>query len=155
MIELLSIATRLADCLHYLRGVKYFHAYNADNKDLNKALELSETAHADLLVLCNRADFVFRSRFSQEIHQIFINLNTTLKEVADKLNWQPAYLSDYYADKRLLSDDDALTLSNFLQDFGYSYSPKSLQQLQREAICIELTKNDFVNELQRMVWGKK
>lgn len=144
MIELLSISARLADCLHYLRGVKYFHVDNdVNNKDLNMALELGEKAHSDLLVFCDRSDFVFRSRFSQEIHQIFINLNMTLKDVADKLNWQPAYLSSYYADKRFLSDNDALALSNLLQDFGYNYSPKSLQQLQREAVCIDLTKKRF------------
>lgn len=49
--NLLVICAKMADCLHYLRSVRFFHADNINNPDLNKALEIGEKVHADLLAL--------------------------------------------------------------------------------------------------------
>lgn len=51
MTNLLPTCAKMADCLHYLRSVRFFHADNIDNPDLIKALEIGEKVHADLLAL--------------------------------------------------------------------------------------------------------
>ena len=51
MIKLLTIATHLADSLHYLRGVRFDVTDVADNADYQKALELGQKAHEQLLAM--------------------------------------------------------------------------------------------------------
>lgn len=51
MTNLLPTCAKMADCLHYLRSVRFFHTDNIDNPDLIKALEIGEKVHADLLAL--------------------------------------------------------------------------------------------------------
>lgn len=96
-------------------------------------------------------DFTFRSRFSREIREIFINCGMTMKDVAEKLGLSPADVSAYYNDRYLLKDDDALALSNLLKEIGHYYPPKHLKLLQKQAIFVDLTKNDLLDEVRENV----
>lgn len=70
MIELLSICAELADCLHYLRGVRFSHIDNVSNQDLIKALELGEKAHTDLLRITNNDTFTRSNGETKMIKQL-------------------------------------------------------------------------------------
>lgn len=56
MIKLLTIATHLADSLHYLRGVRFDVTDVADNADYQKALELGQKAHEQLLAMIDEME---------------------------------------------------------------------------------------------------
>lgn len=51
MIKLLTIATHLADSLHYLRGVRFDITGVADSTDYQKALQLGQKAYEALLAV--------------------------------------------------------------------------------------------------------
>lgn len=81
MIELLSICAELADCLHYLRGVKFSHIDNVSNQDLIKALELGEKAHADLLRIANNDTFTRSNGETKMIKQL-----NPLQKIIDEMH---------------------------------------------------------------------
>ncbi|WP_323842550.1 MULTISPECIES: hypothetical protein [unclassified Moraxella] len=94
-----------------------------------------------------KKEFIFRSRFSHDIRKIFIDGDMTIKNVADKLGWQVCKVSAYYNDKYLLSDDDAQSLSDLLTQIGHKYTGVELQELQKQAVFVDLTKKGFLDEI--------
>lgn len=56
MIKLLAIAAHLADSLHYLSGVRFDMLDIDNNQNYQKALELSQKAHTDLLKVIDDND---------------------------------------------------------------------------------------------------
>lgn len=93
-------------------------------------------------------EFAFRSRLSRDIRKIFIDNDMTMKDVADKLGWQVHKVSGYYNDRCLLSDDDAQSLSDLLAQMGHGYAGADLQELQKQAVFVDLTKNDILDEIR-------
>ena len=102
-----------------------------------------------------KIDFKFRSIFSSRIRRIFISHNMTMKDVADKLCWQSHQVSAYYNDRRLLSDDDAQALSNLLAQIGHQYTNVELQEMQKQAVFVDLTENDFLDKIREKFQEKK
>lgn len=101
-----------------------------------------------ILQPCQKTNFKFRSIFSSRIRKIFIHHDMTMKDVADKLGWQVLKVSEYYNDTRLLSDDDSQALSNLLAQLGHRFTDVELQEMQKQAIFVDLTKNDLLDEIR-------
>lgn len=95
-----------------------------------------------------KIDFKFCSIFSKRIRKIFIRHDMTMQDVADKLGWQVHKVSAYYNDRCLLSDDDAQALSDLLAQIGHKFTDVELQEMQKQAIFVDLTKNDLLDEIR-------
>lgn len=108
-----------------------------------------------ILQPCQKTDFKFRSIFSSRIRKIFIHHDMTMKDVADKLGWQVLKVSEYYNDTRLLSDDDSQALSNLLAQLGHRFTDVELQEMQKHAIFVDLTKNDLLDEIREKINQEK
>lgn len=102
MTNLLPTCAKMADCLHYLRSVRFFHADNIDNPDLIKALEIGEKVHADLLALSgdNWISVDDRLPTKDGYHLVYDKENTVEQIVVDrfftKINrWDNTYPSHW------------------------------------------------------------
>lgn len=74
-----------------------------------------------------------------------------MKDVSGKLGWKVTKVSAYYNDRYLLSNDDALALSNLLAQLGHKFTDLELQEMQKQAIFIDLTGNDLIDEISSTI----
>lgn len=90
----------------------------------------------------------YKSKFSREIRKCFIEHNMTMNDVAQRLGIKVTQVSNYYNDRCLLSDDDAQSLSDLLAQMGHEYTGEQLQEMQKQAVFVDLTKNDTLDDIR-------
>lgn len=95
--------------------------------------------------------FEFQSKFSRLLLRILVDENINKQDIRDKLGWKTSKLSAYLNDVLILSNNDAIALSDYIKTLGYGYPDDNLQLLQKEALFVEINDEHIAERDEKMV----
>lgn len=87
-------------------------------------------------------EFRFDSELKRYLAKFFTDRELTHRKIADALGWDVCKVSGYRSDSCRLTNDDAKTLSNYLNSLGADTTPEQLIKMQKTGMYVDLVEVD-------------
>ena len=83
-------------------------------------------------------EFRFDSELKRYLAKFFTDRELTHRKIADALGWDVCKVSRYRSDSYRLTNDDAKTLSSYLNSLGGDTTPEQLIKMQKIGVYVDL-----------------
>ncbi|WP_432481654.1 hypothetical protein [Moraxella sp. ZY200743] len=94
------------------------------------------------LIQTTPTEFRFDSELKRYLAKFFTDRELTHRNIADALGWDVCKVSGYRSDRCRLTNDDAKTLSNYLNSLGGDTTPEQLIKMQKTGVYVDLVEVD-------------
>lgn len=87
-------------------------------------------------------EFKFDSELKRYLAEFFTDRELTHRKIADALGWDVCKVSGYRSDSCRLTNDDAKTLSSYINSLGGYTTPEQLIKMQKIGVYVDLVEAD-------------